>query len=245
MPAHSATDALSALNDKLAAKLKVASLPFHLMDAAEYDNLPDADKPHDVYVRRPTNITFYPASTAEQTEAPVHYGSGGRGLADLYLDHYRRQQSLPHPGRAAMFLALNPDFWRLRTMLGLPAGQLPFGRMIQNIISTAALLLLLAIYALQNTGIFPPKPIALYMGICFTLALCSICRVGDLWDDWRAGRRLRPDFAQQLGFLLAALVPCYYYAHLSHSLLEKPIQYTLLSTTAAAVFMSFLITPKS
>ncbi len=245
MPAHSATNALAALNDKLAAKLKVASLPLHLMDAAEYDKLPDADKPHDVYVRRPGSITFYPAKTAEQTEEPTHYGSGGRGLADLYLDHYHRQQSLPHPGRAAMFLALNPDFWALRTLLDLPAGRLPFGRILQNIISTAALLLLLAIYVFPHTGIFPPKPIALYMGICFTLALSSISRIGDLWDDWRAGRRLRPDFAQQLGFLLAALSPCYYYAHLSHSLLEKPIQYTLLSTTAAAVFMSFLITPKS
>ena len=100
-------------------------------------------------------------------------------MADLFLDAYAQKSPDFPEHRAAMFLAFSPLFWSLRSKLALPAGRLPFGYMLQNTITTLALLALAVVFLLRNSELIPPKPVAFYMSMCFILALSSIIRVGD------------------------------------------------------------------
>ena len=238
------TEALLELNNQLARKLNLEPCPLNLV--TETQNTTQSYNPNGVYVLHARGIDWH-RPTDEETASTeiIHYGAQQRGLADLFLDAYAQKSPDFPEHRAAMFLAFSPLFWSLRSKLALPAGRLPFGYMLQNTITTLALLALAVVFLLRNSDLIPPKPVAFYMSMCFILALSSIIRVGELWDDAHAKRRLRLDFSQRTGILLALLVPCYYYAYQHHRLLEKPLQYTLLSTTAAAVFMAFFNKPKA
>lgn len=244
MTSNRVVEALLELNNQLALKLDIEPCPLNLVLEAQYDEQKHGTRR--VYLLRADGIDWLrPADEEASGTKIISYRARQRGLADLFLDAYQQYGADFSEHRAAMFLALSPLFWSLRSALGLPAGRLPFGYILQNVFTALALLALAAAYLFRNSDWMPRKPVAFYLGMCFILALSSIVRLGELWDDRRAGRRLRLSFSQRTGILLAALVPCYYYAYLHHALLEKPLQYTLLSTTAAAVFMAFFDKPKT
>jgi len=243
MTFNRAAEALLELNNQLALKLGISPCPMHLVAEAQYDEQKHGSQ--GIYLLRSDGIDWLPPTGEESATANIiSYRARQRGLADLFLDAYQQHDADFIEHRAAMFLVFSPRFWSLRAALGLPVGRLPFGYILQNVVTTLALLALGAAYLLRNSDWMPRKPVAFYMSMCFILALSSIVRLGELWDDRFAKRRLRLSFSQRTGILLAALVPCYYYAYLHHALLEKPLQYTLLSTTAAAVFMAFFDKPK-
>lgn len=218
---------ISTLNAKLSRKLRV---PLGVIPVYPSGNTPDADA-GTYYLIDTNRITLFQDDTTIAA-----YGSGQKPLIRFFLDHCPENKRR----EAAVILASSPQFWRLKSILDIPAGPLPVGHLFQTAASTSALLALLFTWLYVNHYASSDiKPVGVYMCICFVLALCSIARIGDWLDDIRSGTPPGIDYARRLGLLLAALVPFYYCANINHSLLEKPLQYTLLSTTAAAVCMSF------
>lgn len=224
-PEHTLT-LIGALRRKLTHQLKT---PFGLIPVYPADGKPGADNTDTYYLLGDNGITLF------QDNVPVaEYRRGRRPLIHFFLDHCPEEKRR----QAAIILASSPQFWHLKSATGIPPGPLPVGHMLQTLASSSALLALILTW-LCVRGSPETKPVGIYMSICFILALSSIIRLGDWWDDIRTGTRAGVDYARRLGILLAALVPFYYYANVHQSLLEKPLQYTLLSTTAAAVCMSF------
>ncbi|KPN72587.1 hypothetical protein [Neisseria sp. 83E34] len=219
---------IRSLNVMLSRKLKA---PFGVMAVYCADNKPeDTSSSGAYYLLDKNGITLFQDETVR-----AEYRLGQRSLLNFFLDHCPEEKRR----QAAILLTYSPLFWRLKSSLNIHAGTIPLGRLLQNTASTAALITLLLTWFFSRQATPETKPVGIYMSICFTLALSSVARVGDWWDDVRTGINPGIDYARRLGLLLAALVPFYYYANITNSLLEKPLQYTLLSTTAAAVCMSF------
>lgn len=219
---------IRALNVMLSRKLKA---PFGVMGVYCADKTPeDIPSSGTYYLLDKTGITLI-----QNNNVRAEYRLGQRSLLNFFLDHCPEDKRR----QAAILLSYSPLFWRLRSALNIHAGTIPLGRLLQNIASTGALAALVITWFAARQSQPEAKPVAVYMSICFILALSSIARIGDWWDDIRAGINPGIDYARRLGLVLAGLVPFYYYANITHSLLEKPLQYTLLSTTAAAVCMSF------
>ncbi|EGZ44741.1 hypothetical protein [Neisseria wadsworthii] len=219
---------IRSLNVMLSRKLKA---PFGVMAVYCADNRPeDTSSSGAYYLLDKNGITLFQDETVR-----AEYRLGQRSLLNFFLDHCPEEKRR----QAAILLTYSPLFWRLKSALNIHAGTIPLGRLLQTTASTAALITLLLTWFFSHQTTPETKPVGIYMSICFTLALSSVARVGDWWDDVRTGINPGIDYARRLGLFLAALVPFYYYANITDSLLEKPLQYTLLSTTAAAVCMSF------
>ncbi|MDO4641502.1 MAG: hypothetical protein Q4A84_07365 [Neisseria sp.] len=217
------------LNAKIARKFKV---PACMMQMYQAGSLPEEEDLPDAYYLIDSRGIVLMQNGIRQAE----YRLGQQPLINFFLYHCpddKRRQT-------AIMLTSSPLFWRLKSTLEIPAGTLPIGHLLQTAVSSAALFALALTWLTMRSVPPESKPVGIYMSICFMLALSSIARLGDWWDDERAGIRMGTDYARRLGLLLSALVPFYYYANVTHSILEKPLQYTLLSTTAAAVCMSFL-----
>lgn len=221
--------AICTLNEHLSRKLKV---PFGTVKIYTACSVPDdiAGETSSYYILKPNSIVLL-----KNGHIISEYREYNRSLMQFFLDRSPEDKRR----QASILLTVSPLFWRLKSELNIPAGTLPTGHLLQTAATALALVALSAVWYAKQGGSPENKPVGIYMLICFILSLSSIVRLGDWWDDFRAGIRPPTDYARRLGLLLAALVPFYYYANVNHLLLEKPLQYTLLSTTAAAVCMSF------